>query len=107
MMYEIPKEAFKQRLENKLNFAFIDINENREQDKTTLDGVEFMNYGDGFSSTVSAKYPDKTKNILIFSLKKGDERPKMAAEKLSEAGYHFVYYYRGEATDVILDKGIN
>ncbi len=107
MMYEIPKEAFKQRLENKLNFALIDINENRQKEQTVLDGVEYMSFGDNFSSTFSTKYPDKTKNIVIFSLAKGDERPKMAAQSLSDAGYHFVYYYRGEPTDVVLDKGIN
>jgi len=107
MMYEIPKEAFKQRLENKLNFALIDINENREKEQTVLDGVEFMNFSENFSAIISSKYPDKAKNILIFSLSKGDERPKMAAQKLSDDGYHFVYYYRGEPTDVVLDKGIN
>ena len=41
------------------------------------------------------------------SFKKGDDTPKLAAESLNEAGYAYVYFYRGEEKDVQLDKGLN
>lgn len=107
MMYEIPKEMFKQRLEKKLNFAFIDLNDNREKDNTVLDGTEFMSFSDSFASDFVQKYPNKGQNIVLYSLKQGDRRPSQAAEQLHNQGYQFVYFYCGEESDSILDKGIN
>lgn len=102
MMYEVSKEIFKQRLCNKHNFAIVDL-----QAAGHFDGVEHIAHDDSFTSNFEAKYPNKAQNVLLFSLMDGDESPKKAAEKLQNAGYHFVYYYRGEKSDLVLDKGIN
>jgi hypothetical protein len=106
-MYEISREVFKQRLEKKLNFAFIDVNSEAKQSNLVLEGTEQLSLDSSFVQNLSNKYPDKSKNILVFSLKKSDTTPKQAAEQLAAAGYQFVYYYVGSEQDLVLDKGLN
>ncbi len=104
MMYEISKEAFKQRLENKLNFVFVNIG------KDTIDGLEgnvHMAYSNQFVSQFTGKYSNKNQNIILFSLNKEEENLKNAASELAHNGYKFIYYYYGQPHDVILDKGLN
>ena len=106
MKYEIPREAFKQRLEERLNFVLVDL---APVDSTNakLDDIVQLNYGEHFKEQFSSKFPSKTQNILLYSLKKDDYSPAKAADELAELGYHFVYYYNGSPEDLILDKGIN
>jgi hypothetical protein len=106
MKYEIPREMFKQRLEDRLNFVFVDL---LPADRTPakFENVDHINYTSEFKSQFSAKYPNKSQNVILFSLQKGDEAPAKAANDLAELGYNFVYYYNGTAEDVVLDKGLN
>ena len=106
MKYEIPREMFKQRLEDRLNFAFVDL---LPADRTpvTFKDVDHINYTSEFKSQFTAKYPNKSQNVMLFSLQKGDDAPAKAANDLVELGYHFVYYYNGSADDLVLDKGLN
>jgi hypothetical protein len=102
MKYEIPREMFKQRLGDKHNFVFVDL-----QGGTPFEGTVGMAYNEGFLASFSSQYPKKEQNVILFSLKEGDEAPQQAADALSTAGYHYVYFYRGSARDLVLDKGLN
>ena len=106
MKYEIPREMFKQRLEDRLNFVFIDL---VPADRTPVkfENVEHFNYGSNFKNEFSAKYPNKGQNVMLYSLQKGDDAPSKAANDLADLGYHFVYFYNGTADDVVLDKVLN
>lgn len=106
MKYEIPREAFKQRLEDRLNFVFIDL---LPADRTPVQfkDVVHMNYSSSFKNEFSSQYPNKNQNVVVYSLQKGDEAPARAADDLAAAGYNFVYFYNGTPDDVVLDKGLN
>jgi hypothetical protein len=106
MKYEIPREMFKQRLEDRLNFVFVDL---LPADRTPVkfENVDHINYSSQFKNEFSQKYPNKAQNVMLFSLQKGDDAPAKAASDLAELGYHFVYYYNGTSDDVVLDKGLN
>lgn len=106
MKYEIPREAFKQRLEDRLNFVFIDL---LPEDKTPakFENVVHMKYSSEFKNEFAAQFPNKNQNVVIFSLNTGDENPSHAADDLASMGYNFVYYYQGTPDDVVLDKGLN
>jgi hypothetical protein len=106
MKYEIPREMFKQRLEDRLNFVFIDL---LPADRTPVkfENVVHINYSSQFKNEFATQYPNKSQNVLLYSLQKGDEAPAKAAEDLAALGYHFVYFYNGTADDVVLDKGLN
>lgn len=105
MKYEIPREMFKQRLEDRLNFVFVDLAGDKSPVK--FENTEAMNYSANFKTEFSGKYPNKNQNVLLYSLNKGDNNPAIAADELADLGYHFVYYYKGTADDVVLDKGLN
>lgn len=106
MKYEIPREAFKQRLEDRLNFVFVDL---LPADKTPVkfENVVHINYSSNFKNDFSSQYPNKNQNVVVYSLAKGDDAPARAAQDLAEAGYNFVYFYQGTPDDVVLDKGLN
>ena len=106
MKYEIPREMFKQRLEDRLNFVFIDLLP-AERTPVKFENVVHMNYSSKFKNEFSTQYPNKGQNIMLYSLQKGDDAPAKAAQDLAESGYHFVYYYNGTIDDVVLDKGLN
>lgn len=106
MKYEIPREAFKQRLEDRLNFVFIDLM-SEEKSPVKFKDVVHMNFGTQFKTEFAAQYPNKNQNIVVYSLQKGDEAPAKAAQELSDAGYEFVYFYNGTPNDIVLDKGLN
>ena len=82
MMYEISKEAFKQRVENPLNFAFVNTSE-------SIEGIE--------STEISSLKKDQ--NILIFSLDCQNREPSKLANKLESEGFEFVYFYEGSVED--------
>ena len=106
MKYEIPREAFKQRLEERLNFVFVDL---LPADRTPakFENVVHINYSSQFKTEFATQYPNKNQNVVVYSLQKGDEAPAKAANDLAEAGYNFVYFYNGTPDDVVLDKGLN
>ncbi len=104
MKYEIPREAFKQRLENRLNFVFVDLQSGNSS--VNFENVEKLSYGPGFKDAFSAKFPNKSQNVILYTMN-GDGVPAKAAQDLSEAGYQFVYFYNGSKEDSILDKGLN
>ncbi len=106
MKYEIPREMFKQRLEDRLNFVFVDL---LPADRTPVkfENVIHINYSSNFKNEFGAQYPNKAQNVLLYSLQKGDDAPGKAAQDLADLGYHFVYFYNGTADDVVLDKGLN
>ena len=106
MKYEVPREAFKQRLGDRLNFLFVDmLPENRTPAKFA-DSVH-MKYGTSFKDEFLKAYPNKNQNIMLYSLERDDHSPAMAADVLSQEGYNFVYFYKGSPEDVVLDKGLN
>jgi len=106
MKYEIPREAFKQRLDDRLNFVFVDL---LPADRTPVnyENVVHINYSSNFKKEFAAQFPDKAQNVVLYSLQKGDEAPAKAADDLAQLGYHFVYFYNGTPEDVVLDKGLN
>jgi hypothetical protein len=106
MKYEIPREMFKQRLEDRLNFVFVDL---LPADRTPVkyENVDHINYSSNFKNEFSTKYPNKSQNVMLYSMQKGDDAPAKAAQDLADLGYHFVYFYNGTADDVVLDKGLN
>jgi hypothetical protein len=106
MKYEIPREAFKQRLEDRLNFVFVDL-QPTSSSTMKFENIEQLSYGPQFKTEFSAKYPSKTQNVVLYSMKKGDEAPAHAADELAAMGYQFVYFYTGSADDLVLDKGMN
>lgn len=106
MKYEISRESFKQRLEDRMNFVFVSL-QSEDKAPAKYENAVYMNFGPGFKNDFSAKYPDKNQNVIVYSLQKGDETPAEAADALSEAGYNFVYFYKGTPDDVVLDKGLN
>jgi hypothetical protein len=104
MKYEIGRETFKQRLEDRLNFALVNVHS-----KTVVEFKDavHMPYSSDFASKFSAQYPEKSQNVILYSLDSSDQSPKTAAEELSGAGYQFVYFYSGSDKDIVLDKGLN
>ena len=106
MKYEIPREAFKQRLEERMNFVFVDLLA-ADRSPANFENIINIGYGPEFKNQFSAQFPNKNQNVVLFSLQKGDESPLKAANDLAEMGYHFVYYYQGNPEDAILDKGLN
>ncbi len=106
MKYEIPREAFKQRLEERLNFVFVDLLP-AERTPVKFENVVHMNYSSQFKNDFMGQFPNKNQNIVLYSLQKGDDAPSRAAADLADAGYHFVYFYSGTPDDVVLDKGLN
>jgi hypothetical protein len=106
MKYEIPREMFKQRLEDRLNFIFVDLLP-AERTPVKFQNVTHINYSSGFKEQFSTLFPNKNQNIILYSLEKGNDAPAKAATDLSDLGYHFVYFYSGSPEDVVLDKGLN
>ncbi len=106
MKYEIPREAFKQRLEERLNFVFVDL---LPADRTPVkfENVTHINYSSQFKAEFSSLFPNKNQNVVLYSLENGDDAPAKAANDLEELGYHFVYFYNGTPEDMVLDKGLN
>lgn len=104
MKYEIPREAFKQRLEDRLNFVFVDLEAGKSS--VNFEDVEKLSYGPQFKDAFSAKFPNKSQNVILYTMN-GDDTPSKAAQDLADAGYQFVYFYKGNKEDFILDKGIN
>ncbi len=106
MKYEIPREMFKQRLEDRLNFVFVDLLP-AERTPVKFENVVHINYSSQFKNEFPAQYPNKSQNVVLYSLQKGDDAPAKAAQDLADLGYHFVYFYNGTQDDVVLDKGLN
>jgi hypothetical protein len=106
MKYEIPREAFKQRLEERMNFVFVDLLP-AEKTPVKFENVVHINYDSQFKTQFSSQFPNKNQNIVIYSLDKNDISPSKAADELAELGYNFVYYYMGSSEDEVLDKGLN
>lgn len=106
MKYEISRESFKQRLEDRMNFVFVSL-QAEDKSPAKYENAVYLNYGPGFKNDFSTKYPDKNQNVIVYSLQKGDNTPSEAADALADAGYNFVYFYRGTPDDVVLDKGLN
>ncbi len=106
MKYEIPREAFKQRLEDRLSFVFVDL---LPEDRTPVkfQDVTHINYSSQFKNQFAEQFPNKNQNVILYSLAIGDDAPARAANDLAEAGYNFVYFYNGTPEDVVLDKGLN
>jgi hypothetical protein len=106
MNYEIPREAFKQRLEDRLNFVFVDLVPSGKS-ASKFENVESIPYDSEFKTKFSSKFTNKAQNIILYSLEKGDSNPQKASQDLTDLGYNFVYYYQGTPADVVLDKGLN
>ena len=106
MKYEISRESFKQRLEDRMNFVFVSL-QTEDKSPAKYENAVYMNFGPNFKNDFSGKYPNKNQNVILYSLQKGDNSPAEAANALEEAGYNFVYFYKGTPDDVVLDKGLN
>ena len=106
MKYEIPREMFKQRLEERLNFVFVDLLPT-DRSPVKFEKVIHINYNSQFKDQFSSQFPNKNQNVILYSLEKGDDAPSKAANDLAELGYNFVYFYNGSPGDLVLDKGLN
>ncbi len=104
MKYEIGREAFKQRLEERLNFALVNI---QPKALVSYENSVHVPYGSDFVAKFSSQFPNKSQNIIVYTTTENDNSVQMAADELESSGYHFVYYYRGSDNDVLLDKGLN
>lgn len=104
MKYEIGREVFKQRLEERLNFALVNV-----QPKLVVgfENTTHLPYGSDFVSKFSSQFPNKAQNIIVYTTAENDDSVQKAADELAASGYHFVYYYRGAESDALLDKGLN
>jgi hypothetical protein len=107
MKYEISREIFKQRLEDKLNFVFIDLASATDAEKIKYENSINIPYSSNFSSQFGTQYPNKNQNVILYSLVKGDKNPASAANDLASSGYNFVYFYEGTPADIVLDKDLN
>ena len=106
-MYEISKESFKQRLEDRLNFQFVDVTDTVKNPMEGFKDVNRIPFNGQFLSEIKSKNITAQTNMIIFSLDKHSKDAKKAAELLKAEGYHFVYYFIGNPEDVILEKGLN
>lgn len=106
MKYEISREMFKQRLEDKHNFALVDVQESARSTVKFEGTVSIPASGD-FVKNFAGQFAQKEQNVILYSLIPGDDSPGRAADLLEAAGYQFVYFYRGTPQDVVLDKGLN
>jgi hypothetical protein len=104
MKYEIGREVFKQRLEERLNFSFVDV---QAQPQVHYQDVHHLPFGSEFSQKFSTQFPNKTGNYVLYTMDQNDQSAARAADELVKLGYQFVYYYRGSQGDVVLDKGLN
>ena len=107
MKYEIPREVFKQRLNERHTFVMVDVQDTTRAGQLKFEGTVNIPYSSDFAGAFAGQYPQKQQNVILFSLTPGDEAPLMAADALEAAGYQFVYFYRGSDKDVVLDKGLN
>jgi len=107
MMYEISKESFKQRLEERLNFQFIDVTDTLKNSIESYKDVHRVLFNTQFLAEIKSKNIGINTNVIIFSLDKHSKDAKKAAELLKSEGFHFVYFYIGNPEDVILEKGLN
>jgi hypothetical protein len=103
MMYEISREVFKQRLEEKGSFCFLNVGKQQQ----TYEGTQLCPFSSEFKNKVAQIVPQKTTNVVCFTLQPGDESAQQAAQEMKVLGYHFVYFYQGSAQDIVLDKGLN
>lgn len=104
MKYEIGREVFKQRLEERLNFALVNVQSKLE---VGFEDTAHVPYGSDFVAKFSSQFPNKAQNIIVYTTAENDDSVQKAADELAAQGYHFVYFYRGSSTDALLDKGLN
>lgn len=104
MKYEIGREVFKQRLEERMNFALVNIQPHM---LVGFENTAHVPYGSDFVAKFSSQFPNKTQNIIVYTTAENDDTVQKAADDLAASGYHFVYYYRGSENDALLDKGLN
>jgi len=76
MKYEIPREAFKQRLEERMNFVFVDLLP-AEKTPVKFENVVHINYDSQFKTQFSSQFPNKNQTLsstvlikMIFHLLK-------------------------------------
>lgn len=107
-VYEISKEVFKQRLEDRLNFQLIDATDYSKSPATqSFKDVLTIPFNAQFSENLKSKGILPQTNIIVFCLDKHSKDAKKAAELLHGQGFHYTYYYQGNLDDFVLEKGIN
>ncbi|MDH4468296.1 MAG: hypothetical protein QE271_09570 [Bacteriovoracaceae bacterium] len=107
MLYEISKESFKQRLEDRLNFKMVDVTDYSKSSHEKFKDVLPIPFTNNFVSEVKGKGIGPLNNLIIFSLDKHSKDAKKAADALKAEGFQFIYYYIGSVEDLILEKGLN
>lgn len=108
LCYEISKESFKQRLEERGNFFLIEVSSpDHSLEKASFKEVHLLNDLQGLSQRLDQLAVTKGANLLFFSLVAGHQGPKKAAQAAADLGYHFCYFYQGIPNDHLLDQGLN
>ena len=108
LCYEISKESFKQRLEERGNFFLFELFGHESGANTAhFKEVVAISNIEQLGTQLQQSCPNKSANLLFFSLIPGSQQAKKAAHQAAELGYHFCYYYQGSIQDQLLDKGLN
>lgn len=107
MVYEIPREVFKQKLLNRSNVCILQVTSSGSQPEAPYKEVKMLQLPiqiDDFCKS----YTNKQMTYLIYGFDQISAEAKSAADAVYAAGYPFVFYYKGNfAEDKVLDKGIN
>jgi len=108
MMYEVSREVFKQRLEERGNFILVHVcsTESEFSGNTFKDSLNVI-WSRENPIDLDKISSNKNQNILFYSLLENHDEARKAAELAEANGYKFVYFYLGKAVDKILDKGLN
>lgn len=107
MVYEIPREIFKQKLLDRTNMCILQIvgaNVTQDVPYKEVKTIQFPVNVEEFSKN----YTNKNLSYLIYGFDQNSADAKKAADVIGAAGYPFVFFYQGSLSqDRVLDKGIN
>jgi hypothetical protein len=107
-MYEISRESFKQRLEDRNTFIFIHVcSEEKDFSLNTFKDSKNLLWNKDFSLQLENISKDKKTNLLFYTLTENHDESRKAAELAAASGHEFVYFYLGTPSDKLLDQGLN
>ncbi len=93
---EVNKQQVKELLEEQSELSIIDVRTPEEYDSGHIQGAINVNYfSDAFTNRLNEM--DKQNTYLVYC--QGGGRSSMAAEKMVELGFEFIYHYSGGYAD--------
>lgn len=107
MVYEIPREIFKQKLFDRTNLCLLQVVTSTGQHEVPYKDIATVQASINLDQFVK-DYSNKSVTYIFYGFDQTSNEAKKLAETISAAGYPFVFYYLGNlANDKVLDKGIN